>query len=251
MSDFTHIFHVSDVHFGVEDAGALKWFADAVAAEKPDAVVCTGDLTQRATKKQYKAAAEWFASLGVPVMVQPGNHDMPYYNLFERFTRPYARFGVMERAVGSVFEFDHAVIIPLDTNARAQMRWPWSDGKIKARKLNVTLQRLAELEGDKRRKIVACHHPLLGPEDEGKNPTVGGDWAFSALAEAGAEMVLSGHIHKPTDMMRARGNRQMRMVGAGTLSTRLRGAEPSYNVLKIPVLGDITLERRTYIRSGI
>ena len=64
----TRLFHISDVHFGVEDCDALDSFAEAVARERPDAVVCTGDLTQRAKHSEYAAAREWFAALGVPVV---------------------------------------------------------------------------------------------------------------------------------------------------------------------------------------
>jgi 3',5'-cyclic AMP phosphodiesterase CpdA len=84
----TRLFHISDVHFGVEDHAALDAVARAVAEERPDAVVCTGDLTQRAKHSEYARAAEWFAALGVPVVLEPGNHDMPYYNPWERFTDP-------------------------------------------------------------------------------------------------------------------------------------------------------------------
>jgi 3',5'-cyclic AMP phosphodiesterase CpdA len=66
----TRLFHISDVHFGVEDRAALIAVAEAVAREKPDAVVCTGDLTQRAKHSEYAAAQEWFASLGVPVVLE-------------------------------------------------------------------------------------------------------------------------------------------------------------------------------------
>lgn len=244
--NYTHIFHVSDVHFGVEDNDALAWFAQAVRDEKPEAVICTGDLTQRATRAQFTAAANWFQSLGVPVMVQPGNHDLPYYNLIERFTRPYARFGVLEHAVGSVLDLEHVVVIPFDTCARAQLRWPWSDGNVKPRKLNAALSYLEHHHSDPRRKIIACHHPLLPAEDGLKNPTIRGEMAFEAFARAGIDTVLSGHIHKPMDMVRARGNKALRLIGAGTLSTRLRGARPSYNVLKIPLDGPIIVERRNF-----
>lgn len=240
----TILFHVSDVHFGVEDRGALDWFASAVADEKPNAVVCTGDLTQRATNRQYDDARDWFMSLGVPVMVQPGNHDMPYYNPWERFRRPYARFGAMEAAVGKELSFDHAIIVPLDTNARAQWRWPWSDGIVKEKKLAPTLARIRELGDDERVKLVACHHPLLPDKDESANPTINGDAAFARLAEAGADAVLTGHVHVPFDMDRSRGNRSMRMIGAGTLSTRLRGADPSYNVVTIAADKQVAVERR-------
>lgn len=247
-ADSSRLFHVSDVHFGVEDPAALDWFARAVRRDRPDAVICTGDLTQRATHRQYARAAEWFAALGVPVMLQPGNHDMPYYNMWERFRRPYARYGTLAAAVGSEIVLRHAVIVPFDTNVRAQLRWPWSDGVVRRRKLAATLERLEALRDDPRPKLVACHHPLLPAEDNRRNPTIRGDMAFGALAQAGASAVLSGHVHRPFDLVRARGNRPLRMIGAGTLSTRLRGAEPSYNVVSIDAGGAIAVERRDFVR---
>lgn len=246
-SGATTLFHVSDTHFGVEDRAALGWFAAAVQAGQPDAVICTGDLTQRATRSQYAMAAEWFASLGVPVMLQPGNHDMPYYNMWERFRSPYARAGALAQAVGCELDLAHAVVVPFDTNVRAQLRWPWSDGVVRRRKLDAALARLEQLRGDKRIKIVACHHPLLADRDGAKNPTIRGDMAFAELAAAGASAVLSGHVHFPFDQQRARGNHAMRMVGAGTLSTRLRrGAPPSYNVVTVSAAGQIAVEHRNF-----
>ena len=247
-SDTTTLFHVSDTHFGVEDRAAMAWFEEAVHREGPDAVVCTGDLTQRATHGQYSAAAEWFASLDVPVMLQPGNHDMPYYNLWERFRRPYARFGSLEAAVGAELDLAHALIVPFDTNVPAQMRWPWSDGVVTRSKLDAALARLEQLREDPRPKIVACHHPLLPERDGMKNPTIRGELAFTELAAAGATAVLTGHVHFPFDQTRSRGNLALRMVGAGTLSTRLRkGAPPSYNVVRIGPSGLIDVEQRDLV----
>ncbi|QIG54190.1 metallophosphoesterase [Altererythrobacter sp. BO-6] len=249
--DASILFHVSDTHFGVEDRAAMAWFEAGVHAEQPDAIVCTGDLTQRATHRQYADAADWFAGLGVPIMLQPGNHDMPYYNLWERFRRPYARFGVLEVAVGAEIALEHALIVPFDTNVPAQLRWPWSDGVVTRRNLDAALARLEALRADPRPKLVACHHPLLAEQDGHKNPTIRGDQAFAELAAAGASAVLSGHVHFPFDQVRSRDNRAMRMVGAGTLSTRLRkGAPPSYNVIRIDRGGLIEVEHRNFRREN-
>lgn len=249
MAQTTTLFHVSDTHFGVEDRAAMAWFEAAVEHEQPDAVICTGDLTQRATRGQFAAATEWFTSLCVPIMVQPGNHDMPYYNLWERFRRPYARFGELEKAVGSELNLPHVLIIPFDTNVPAQLRWPWSDGVVTRKKLNAALSRLSDLADDPRPKIIACHHPLLPDPDKLQNPTIRGEVAFEELAAAGASAVLTGHVHFPFDQTRSLGNQAMRMIGAGTLSTRLRkGAPPSYNVVKIDLSGSIAVEQRDFAR---
>ena len=108
----TRLFHVSDVHFGVEDRSCLDAVAKAVREEQPDALVCTGDLTQRATHEQYAEAADWFRSLGVPIWLDVGKHDMPYKNLWERFTDPYRRYNALRKAVAvDNFETDDLVFL--------------------------------------------------------------------------------------------------------------------------------------------
>ena len=243
----TKLFHISDVHFGVENRLALAEVEAAIAREKPDALICTGDVTQRAKRSEYAAAAEWFAGLGVPVALNPGNHDMPYYNLIERFTDPYRRYRNLENSVGVAFESENVVLVPLKTTVRAQGRFPWSDGVVTRGALAKTLTRLGELRDDPRTIIVTAHHPLLGPEARRSNPTRGGDRAFAAIAAAGADAVLSGHIHQPIDAIRERGGHNLRMLGAGTLSTRLRhGAPASYQVLTCGPKGQIEVDLRRH-----
>lgn len=247
----TTLFHVSDIHFGAENRAALAAVEEAVAREHPDALVCTGDLTQRAKHREYEAAARWFASFDLPVLVDPGNHDMPYYNLWERFTDPLRRYHRLRAALGKPFASSDVVLVPLNTTVRAQRRFPWSDGVVTRRALAETLAALAELEGDPRTVIVTAHHPLLGPRDTGRNPTIGGDAAFTALARAGAHAVMSGHVHVPFDEVRERAGRPMRMIGAGTLSTRLRdGAPPSWRVLRCERGGRIESELRVLAGSA-
>lgn len=242
----TCLFHLSDVHFGVEDERALEAVAQAVRTERPDAVVCTGDLTQRAKNSEYAAAARWFDSLGVPVSLDPGNHDMPYYNLFERFSDPYRRYRNLVQKWPNQFESEDVLLVPLKTTVRAQPRFPWSDGFVTGSALRKTLDRLRALEGDPRTKIVTAHHPLLGPEHQSRNPTIGGSRAFEAIAAAGADAVISGHVHRPFDELRKSGDHALRMIGVGTLSTRLRhGAPPCYRVLKCDRGGAIKAELRS------
>ncbi|MEM7780480.1 MAG: metallophosphoesterase [Pseudomonadota bacterium] len=228
----TRLFHISDVHFGVEDRAALDAVVRAVADEKPDALVVTGDLTQRAKHSEYAAAAQWFGALELPIVLEPGNHDMPYYNLLERFTDPYRRFRRLQKAVGATFATKDVVLVSLKSTVRAQARFPWSDGFVTSKALRRTVGHLEQLKGDPRHVIVTAHHPLLGPEGVRRNPTIGGERAFSALAAAGADAVLTGHVHHPFDEVRKCASGAIRMIGAGTLSTRLRhGAPPSYRLI--------------------
>lgn len=242
MTRRTTLFHMSDIHFGVEDRAAVAWFADAVRDEMPSAVICTGDLTQRATHAQFAAATAFFETLPVPVTLEPGNHDMPYYNLWERFTQPYKRYGILANAVSRPLEFDDLVLVPLKTTVRIQPRFPWSDGFVKRDALAQTVTALEALSGDSRFKLVTGHHPLVPAQEGAKNPTIGGDNAVAKLAAAGADAVLSGHVHLPFDLIR----QKVRMIGAGTLSTRLRGAAASYNVLTYDQRSGLQVERRDF-----
>lgn len=50
-----------------------------ILAQKPDALVVSGDLTLNGEKASHTALAAWFASVeeaGVPVWIIPGNHDI-------------------------------------------------------------------------------------------------------------------------------------------------------------------------------
>ncbi|MEO1730728.1 MAG: metallophosphoesterase [Pseudomonadota bacterium] len=248
----TQLFHISDVHFGVEDRAALAEVAREVEHEKPDALVCTGDLTQRATHRQYAQAADWFAQFEVPVWLDVGNHDMPYFNLWERFTDPYRRFLGLHRAVAEThFETDDLVLIRLNTTVRAQARWPWSDGVVKPDALEATLRQLAQFKGDKRRLIVTAHHPLHGPEVGGPTATIGGNEAYDRLVDHGMDAIMTGHIHQPFNEHRPAATGAAQVIGAGTLSTRLRhGAPPSYNVLTATGSSANPIEVETRIIGG-
>ena len=224
------LFHVSDLHFGAEDRAALDWFATGVADVRPDAVICTGDLTMRARHREFAAATAWLGALAVPVMVEPGNHDLPYFNLIERFTAPYARFQALRCAVNRDLVLDGVAIIALPTVAAAQWRLNWSKGHVGSANLAHALAALAAVAPEGIR-IVACHHPLIEAATVGTASTHGGKQALAALARAGADVVLSGHVHDAFDISVEAGGRPIRLVGAGTLSQRVRSTPPSYNRL--------------------
>jgi 3',5'-cyclic AMP phosphodiesterase CpdA len=225
------LFHVSDVHFGREDKEAVAWFDAAVHAEQPDAIVMTGDLTMRARSSEFAAATAWLDGLKRPVTVEVGNHDLPAYNLFARFFRPYGRYTRLERMIEKELDIAGVTIVPMKTTARFQLR-NWSKGSVSDRSLR---KAVAGVEAADRSglTIVACHHPLIEAGTQATARTHNGRPALAALAAAGADAVLSGHVHDPFDRVVEEGGRPIRMIGAGTLSSRVRESRPSFNELRI------------------
>ena len=242
MAESTTLFHLSDIHFGLVDARALAWAQACIERERPAAVAITGDLTMRARHREFAAAREWIGGLEPPVTVEVGNHDMPYFNLWERFTDPYRRFHGMERVVEREIKLPGLALVPLKTTARAQWRFPWSNGWITRSALQETLAAIDALPAGTR-AVVTAHHPLTERRADGKLLTHGGTAALEALAQRNVLAVLSGHIHDAFDMVAETARGPVRMIGAGTLSRRIRSTPPSFNQLTI-VGGDIRVKVR-------
>lgn len=225
------LFHVSDVHFGREDRAAVAWFDAAVHAEQPDAIIMTGDLTMRARSAEFEAAAKWLQGLKRPVTVEVGNHDLPAYNLFARFVMPYRRYKALETMIERPLEIRGLNVVPMKTTARFQWR-NWSKGRVSDRSLAKAVAGV-EAADKSGLTLIACHHPLIEAGTHASAKTHGGANALAALARAGTDAVLSGHVHDPFDLQKEVGGRSVRLIGAGTLSCRTRDSRPSFNELRI------------------
>jgi 3',5'-cyclic AMP phosphodiesterase CpdA len=229
-SDPIRLFHLSDIHFGLEDRAALAWVTDEIAARRPDAVVITGDHTMRARHHEFAAATRWITALKVPVTISIGNHDMPYFNLVERFFAPYKRFEGMKALVERELDFPGLAIVPLKTVRRWQPRFNWSKGWVTRAALDRCLAALDALpEGTA--ALVAVHHPLREAGTHGTALTRHGGAALAELAKRQVVGVLSGHVHDPFDIAEPTPAGAVRMIGAGTLSQRIRSTPPSFNEL--------------------
>ena len=87
------IAHISDLHFGTEVPAVARALIDDLEKNAPSLVVVSGDLTQRARRKQFDAARAFLAQLPRPQLVVPGNHDVPLYDVIRRFAAPLKRYG--------------------------------------------------------------------------------------------------------------------------------------------------------------
>ena len=226
------VFHISDLHFGLEDPAALAWFGDCVRRETPDAVLVTGDLTMRARSREFAAACDWIGALEVPVTVGVGNHDLPYFNPVERFFHPYRRIGRIKDVLERELDLPGVAIVPLKTTARAQWRLDWSKGCVTRRALAKTLAAI-DAQPPGTQVLVTAHHPLVEAGTSGRALTRGGEHALRELAARGVAAVLTGHVHDAFDLTKPTAQGPIRMIGAGTLSRRIRSTPPSFNALRI------------------
>ncbi len=242
MVETQTLFHISDIHFGLADERALAWVKQCIADQHPAAVAITGDLTMRARHHEFSAANTWIAGLRTPVTVEIGNHDLPYFNLWERFTDPYKRYRAIETLLERELDLPGLAIVPLKTTARAQWRFPWSNGWITEAALAQTLAAIDAVPAHKQ-VLVTAHHPLTERRADGKLLTYRGTRALEALAERKVLAVLSGHIHDAFDMVAETTKGPVRMIGAGTLSRRIRSTPPSFNELTF-ANGELTVKVR-------
>ena len=228
--------HLSDLHFGAIDEGLLDPLRQRVAALRPDLVVVSGDLTQRAKAAQFLAARRYLDSLPRPQVVVPGNHDVPLYDLARRFLSPLGKYRrYLAPEAETAFLDDELAVVGVST-ARSLV--------IKAGRINAEqVERVRAVFGSApagATRVVVTHHPLELPAAWDEQHQVAGraPMALESLAQCGADVYLSGHLHRPhsgdvASFARAHRGSPL-VVSAGTAtSTRGRGETNSFNVLHV------------------
>jgi 3',5'-cyclic AMP phosphodiesterase CpdA len=188
----TRLLHLSDLHVGTEEAPAVEDSLRALIERvEPELVVASGDLTHRGRPNQHAAAAGYLRSLGPPVLAIPGNHDIPY-TFPARFTRTFAEFERHWETTEPVFSSERLHVVGLNS-VRA---WRHQSGGIRESQLARARELLTQApEGSLR--VVTLHHHLIGaPWRSRKKPVSRRSKVLAGLVDAGAELILAGHIHQ-------------------------------------------------------
>lgn len=235
--------HASDIHCGEPfKPFAAEAFVEAVHAVAPQAVVISGDFTQRAKVEEFEAAAHFVERMpDVPVVVTPGNHDVPLYRVFERLFSPHRNYRTyISDELDSVTRIPGATLVSLDSSAphRAIV-----NGRIRPHQVEFARAAFAETPPDDIRIVVAHHHFAPAPDYEGDKSMPRARQILEAFTSMGVEMVLGGHLHRAyignsldvypgTDR-----NRGVVIVQSGTTTSgrgRAREREKnSFNVIRI------------------
>lgn len=222
------ILHISDVHFGPHHAPEAAEGVVALAEEgRPDLVVISGDLTQRAKPYQFREARAFVDRLTVPSLVVPGNHDVPMYRFWERALSPYGAYRKhFSTELEPVFDDGDLLVIGINT----AFNWTVKDGRILRSRLRQVERILAAAPAETTRIIVAHHELVPAPRFDTQRVLSGAHEAVDIFARHGVEMVLSGHLHQSyvlsSEAYYPSGRRPFLIVHAGTTTSRRgRGCE--------------------------
>jgi 3',5'-cyclic AMP phosphodiesterase CpdA len=242
------IAHISDLHFGRADPAIVDGLLEALGVASPDAIVVSGDLTQRAKKKQFRAAKAFLDAMpAVPRVVVPGNHDVSTTNLFERVVRPLKRYRkFIERDLAPFWSDEEIAIAGVNTVRLMSTK----DGRINRLQVEEVCGRFAELQGDEVR-VVVTHQPLDLPADDVTHPVVTrAKMAMERFAACGVDLFLSGHLHVGLSLASSVrypiAGYSAVMVHSGTsVSTRTRNEANGWNLIRVQP-GEIEIERMVW-----
>jgi len=244
------IVQLSDLHFGRVDPALIEPVLVALDALAPHVVVVSGDLTQRARKRQFEEARAFLDRIRAPTIVVPGNHDVPLYRVWERVFSPLGKYQrIIQRDLEPSFVDDEIAVIGVNT-ARALT---FKGGRINKEQMASLERRLKPL-GDAVTKIVVTHHPFDVPDESGDVDLVGrARKAMAVFSQCGVDLLLSGHFHVSQSGETKRdaiaGYSALAVQAGTTTSTRGRGEENSFNVLRVE-RSEIVVERWAFARES-
>jgi 3',5'-cyclic AMP phosphodiesterase CpdA len=229
------LLHLSDPHFGTERPQVVEALVRFAHAQRPQVVVLSGDITQRARRAQFRAARAFVDRLGAPnVLAIAGNHDIPLFQLLGRAMTPYAGFLREFKELEPVLDTPELLVVSVKTTRRYRHK----NGEVSKAQIDAVALRLRQAR-EAQLRIVVVHQPIevLRAEDE-HDRLRGHEAAARRWAEAGVDLVLGGHIHLPYVLPlheRLPGlARHLWVVQAGTaVSWRVReGISNSVNLLR-------------------
>jgi 3',5'-cyclic AMP phosphodiesterase CpdA len=246
----TTVVQLSDPHFGTERPEVVEAAVALVQSLRPELIVLSGDITQRARRAQFARAAAFVARLEAPALLAvPGNHDIPLFDLLARGFAPYANYS---RVFGEDLEpsFESAELLVLCVNTTRWRRH--KHGEVSALQVERVARRLEQASHGQLRMVVT-HQPVHVTRAADENNLLrGAEQAVRRWSAAGADLVAGGHIHlpyvRPLSERFSNLSRRAWAVQAGTaVSHRTRDGIPnSLNVISTATGAKCSIERWDY-----
>jgi 3',5'-cyclic AMP phosphodiesterase CpdA len=182
------LIQISDLHYGSNEFNedCLLNVIDYINDVRPDAVICTGDLTHKAKKYQYEDIAKYLAEIKVPFFNTIGNHDVKNNGVvfFERYIGP-------RRWKINLNDNDTLIIglrSPRDNT---------SEGELGDEQLEWMVNQLKN--SDNKLRILALHHHLVDVPYAGakRNTLIDAGEVLELTQAYDIDLVLMGHRHVP------------------------------------------------------
>jgi 3',5'-cyclic AMP phosphodiesterase CpdA len=190
------ILHASDIHFGEPYNPVVgEAFQTVARSVRADMIVLSGDFTQRAKVHEYEAARRWIDQLpDLPMVVTPGNHDVPLYRVFERIFEPYRNYRRwITEELDAVTRIPGVVVVSL--NSTKPLR-AIVNGRIDPEQLAFAERAFRDAAPGETRILVAHHHFAPAPDYEGDTAMPGAREVLDALNRMKVELILGGHLHR-------------------------------------------------------
>jgi 3',5'-cyclic AMP phosphodiesterase CpdA len=222
------ILHLSDLHFGRERTDLVAAVLAQARHLAPDLVAVSGDLTQRARRHELTAARRFVEALPTPVLLVPGNHDIPGVTP-RRLLAPWRRWlRTFPGSIEPVLQGAGFIAVGANTVRIGGPYLDWSRGGLDAAQVERLARRL-ESSSPADLRVLVLHHPLLLTAAGRHRGLVGGAApALRRLARAGLDLALGGHVHLPY----AGQVNGVVVAHAGTgVSDRLVGVANGFNVV--------------------
>jgi 3',5'-cyclic AMP phosphodiesterase CpdA len=246
------IVHVSDLHFPRVDRRMIASLAHTINTTAPHLVVISGDLTQRARRSQFLQAAAFMKTIQPPILVVPGNHDVPMFNIPARLISPFAGYRKYIREdLEPVFSDDEMLVVGLNSVRTVLFS---DEGRLNVEQAERGAAALKAAPPGVI-KIVVTHHPFDVPQGAPEDKMIGRSrMAMERLASVGADIFLAGHLHVShvggtATRYKIAGHSAL-LAQAGTMSTRERGEPNSFNVIRIEHSTRVTIDRMAWVESS-
>jgi len=229
------IAHLSDPHFGRLRHTTLEALISWVASAKPDLVVVSGDLTQRAKRAEFEQARRFLDALPCPQIVVPGNHDVPLYNIFARTLKPLSNYRrYISEDLEPFYSDDEIAVLGINTTRSLTFK----NGRLNRKQVDQTSARMNACATNVTR-IIVTHHPFDLPiAHKGKDLVGRASMAMESFAKCGVDLILSGHLHvshtgESATRYKIPGHSAL-LIQAGTAtSSRGRGELNAFNVIQV------------------
>lgn len=231
------LLHLSDLHFGTERQVCIEAIQTFCAQHRPEVIVVSGDLTQRAKLSQFYRCKQFLESLNTPYVVIPGNHDIPLYQLWKRTFRPFTLYQLFFGSLEKTLMTQHFYIVGQNSIRRRYH----TRGHISLQQIQKVSQLLSIAPQDKL-KIVTTHQPFfIEPTSKHvKDRPILARLAAKAWGEKDTYAILHGHLHQVAihDLNQifhlGLSHPLYDVIAATATSDRLHGAQPNgFNVLHI------------------